>query len=96
VCEADGWAPTDYPRVLFSTVRFSVGDKLHGYTVKGVTAVQDFDLVAVQLTHDQTNAQHLHLARNDSNNAFGYVCLNSSTCTAQPMSVHVNLFCLFN
>lgn len=43
--------------------------------MKGVTAVQDFDLVAVQLTHDQTNAQHLHLARNDSNNAFGYTCL---------------------
>lgn len=38
----------------------------------------DFDLVAVQLTHDQTNAQHLHLARNDNNNAFGYVCLSTS------------------
>lgn len=38
----------------------------------------DFDLVAVQLTHDQTNAQHLHLARNDNNNAFGYVCRSTS------------------
>ena len=50
----------------------SDGDKLHGYTVKRIADVPDFDLVAVQLTHDSTSAQHLHLARSDSNNAFGY------------------------
>lgn len=44
----------------------------------------DFDLVAVQLTHDQTNAQHLHLARNDNDNAFGYVCLSTSTAVYVP------------
>jgi Zn-dependent M16 (insulinase) family peptidase len=47
------------------------GDKLHGYTVNRVTEVPEFDLVAVQLTHDKTSARHLHLARNDSNNVFG-------------------------
>ena len=49
------------------------GDQLHGYTVNSVTDVPEFDLVCVQLTHDKTSAQHLHLARDDSNNAFGYV-----------------------
>ena len=47
------------------------GDKLHGYTVNSVTDVPELDLVAVQLTHDKTNAKHLHLARDDTNNAFG-------------------------
>ena len=35
-----------------------------------VTPVSDFNLVAVQLTHDVTGAEHLHIARNDSNNTF--------------------------
>ena len=34
--------------------------------------MSDFNLVAVQLTHEKTNAQHLHVAREDSNNTFGY------------------------
>lgn len=48
------------------------GEKLHGYTVESVSAVPDFDLVAVKLRHDVTGAQHLHLARKDSNNVFRY------------------------
>ena len=52
--------------------KMTEGDKLHGYTVNRVTEVPEFDLVAVQLTHDKTSARHLHLARNDSNNVFGY------------------------
>lgn len=47
-----------------------VGSSLHGYTVKSVSPVPDFSLTAVQLVHDKTGAQHLHLARKDSNNAF--------------------------
>ena len=35
-----------------------------------VTPVSDFNLVAVQLTHENTNTQHLHIAREDSNNVF--------------------------
>ena len=58
------------------------GERLQGYTVNSVTEVPEFDLVAVQLTHDKTRAQHLHLARNDSNNTFGYVwILIQCTCT---------------
>ena len=49
------------------------GDTLHGYTVNTVTEVPEFDLVAVQLIHNKTGAKHLHLARDDDDNAFGYV-----------------------
>uniref|UniRef100_A0A8C9TND9 Pitrilysin metalloproteinase 1 n=1 Tax=Scleropages formosus TaxID=113540 RepID=A0A8C9TND9_SCLFO len=35
-----------------------------------VTPVSDLFLTAVKLTHDSTGAQHLHLARDDSNNLF--------------------------
>ena len=49
------------------------GDTLHGYTINSVTDVPEFDLVAVQLTHNRTGAKHLHLARYDDNNSFGYV-----------------------
>ena len=49
------------------------GDKLSGYTVNNVTEIPELDLVAVQLTHDKTGAKHLHIARDDSNNTFGYV-----------------------
>ena len=49
------------------------GDTLHGYTINSVTDVPEFDLVAVQLTHNRTGAKHLHLARDDDNNSFGYV-----------------------
>jgi Zn-dependent M16 (insulinase) family peptidase len=47
------------------------GDTLHGYTINSVTDVPEFDLVAVQLTHNRTGAKHLHLARDDDNNSFG-------------------------
>ena len=36
-----------------------------------VTEVPDFNLIAIELLHDTTKAQHLHLARQDSNNVFG-------------------------
>ena len=54
-----------------SIVNMRDGDKVHGYTVNSVTDVPELDLVAVQLTHDQTKAKHLHLARDDTNNTFG-------------------------
>ena len=49
----------------------SPGTELHGYTVKSVDEVTDFNLVAVQLHHDNTGARHIHVARKDSNNTFG-------------------------
>ena len=49
------------------------GDKLYGYTVENIADVPELQLIAVNLTHDASGAKHLHLARDDSNNAFGYV-----------------------
>ncbi|KAJ7385727.1 Presequence protease, mitochondrial [Desmophyllum pertusum] len=46
------------------------GDKIHGYTVNKVVSVPELFLVSVQLTHDKTGAEHLHIARDDSNNVF--------------------------
>jgi len=37
-----------------------------------VVSVPELFLVSVQLTHDKTGAQHLHIARDDSNNVFRY------------------------
>lgn len=37
-----------------------------------VVSVPELFLVSVQLTHDKTGAQHLHVARDDSNNVFRY------------------------
>ena len=55
----------------FFTGNFAPGSQVNGYTVKAVTEIPDFNLVAVQLSHDRTLAQHLHIARKDPNNSFG-------------------------
>uniref|UniRef100_A0A8C1YAJ7 Presequence protease, mitochondrial n=1 Tax=Cyprinus carpio TaxID=7962 RepID=A0A8C1YAJ7_CYPCA len=51
-------------------LQYTAGQKLHGFTVKEVTAVPDLFLTAVKLSHDATGAQYLHAARDDSNNLF--------------------------
>ncbi|KAM6920229.1 presequence protease, mitochondrial [Lycodopsis pacificus] len=50
--------------------RYQAGQKIHGFTVREVVVVPDLFLTAVKLTHDRTGAQHLHAARDDSNNLF--------------------------
>nr|XP_023660537.1 presequence protease, mitochondrial-like [Paramormyrops kingsleyae] len=49
---------------------YKPGQQIHGFTVTQVTAVPDLCLTAVKLTHDNTAAQYLHVARDDSNNLF--------------------------
>uniref|UniRef100_A0A8C6XRG6 Pitrilysin metalloproteinase 1 n=1 Tax=Naja naja TaxID=35670 RepID=A0A8C6XRG6_NAJNA len=51
-------------------LQFKSGDKIHGFTVNQVTVVPEFSLTAVKLNHDETGAQYLHVAREDSNNLF--------------------------
>lgn len=46
------------------------GDQLHGFTVTRKKHVPDLDLTAVELLHDKTGAQYLHVARDDKNNVF--------------------------
>lgn len=47
-----------------------VGEQLHGFTLKRVKEVPELELTAVELQHDKTGAEYLHIARDDSNNVF--------------------------
>ncbi|ODH45903.1 mitochondrial presequence protease [Paracoccidioides brasiliensis] len=49
----------------------AVGEKLHGFTVKEKKHVPELHLTAVLLKHDKTEADYLHVARDDRNNVFG-------------------------
>jgi len=61
------------PNVQLRSCRFSgfsVGDKLHGYSVDQVEKLPELSAVAVKLSHDGSGAQHLHVAKDDVNNTF--------------------------
>lgn len=49
----------------------AIGEKLHGFTVREKKHVPELHLTAVRLTHDKTDADYLHVARDDKNNVFG-------------------------
>lgn len=49
----------------------AIGEKLHGFTVREKKHVPELHLTAVHLTHDKTDADYLHVARDDKNNVFG-------------------------
>ncbi|OAX83403.1 mitochondrial presequence protease [Emergomyces africanus] len=49
----------------------TVGEKLYGFTVKEKKQVPELHLTAVLLKHDKTEADYLHVARDDKNNVFG-------------------------
>ncbi|KAM9308203.1 uncharacterized protein PAF06_012368 [Gastrophryne carolinensis] len=46
------------------------GQLIHGFRVNEVTPIPEFLLTAVKLIHENTGAQYLHLAREDSENLF--------------------------
>ncbi|KAK3684989.1 Metalloenzyme, LuxS/M16 peptidase-like protein [Podospora appendiculata] len=46
------------------------GEKLHGFTLLRTKHVPELELTALHLQHDKTGAEHLHIAREDSNNVF--------------------------
>ncbi|KAL7795337.1 Metalloenzyme, LuxS/M16 peptidase-like protein [Trichoderma ceciliae] len=46
------------------------GAKLHGFTVVRTKHVPELELTALQLQHDKTGADYLHIARDDTNNVF--------------------------
>ncbi|KAI5287761.1 Mitochondrial presequence protease [Ascosphaera aggregata] len=66
-----------FPRMFASTTVTDVasypaaGEKLHGFTVKEKKHVPELHLTAIHLRHDKTNADYIHVARDDSNNVFG-------------------------
>ncbi|XP_023404516.1 presequence protease, mitochondrial isoform X1 [Loxodonta africana] len=51
-------------------LQYKVGEKIHGFTVNQVTPIPELFLTAVKLSHDNTGARYLHLAREDNNNLF--------------------------
>ncbi|XP_002750056.1 presequence protease, mitochondrial [Callithrix jacchus] len=61
------WSST---RACERALQYQVGDKIHGFTVNQVTSVPELFLTAVKLSHDDTGARYLHLAREDTNNLF--------------------------
>lgn len=50
--------------------KFKKDEVLHGFIVDEVSKIDELFLTAVRLTHMSTGAQYLHLARDDTNNAF--------------------------
>lgn len=53
----------------FATSTLAVGDKIHDFSVLRSKSIPEFDLEATLLEH-KSGAQHLHIARDDSNNVF--------------------------
>ncbi|KAK2788491.1 Mitochondrial presequence protease [Onygenales sp. PD_12] len=49
----------------------AAGERLHGFTVQEKKHVPELHLTAVLLKHDKTEADYLHVARDDKNNVFG-------------------------
>ncbi|KAI8824441.1 peptidase M16C associated-domain-containing protein [Fimicolochytrium jonesii] len=49
---------------------YKPGQTLHGFIVQRVQRVPEFDLSAIQLKHDKTGADYLHVAKQDTNNVF--------------------------
>lgn len=49
---------------------FKIGENVHGFQVKEITRINEFNITAVNLTHETSKAEYLHLYRNDSNNVF--------------------------
>lgn len=50
--------------------KYPVGGIFHGYEIKRLIKVPELKLVAVDLVHNQTGSQHLHIDRDDKNNVF--------------------------
>lgn len=59
-----------YVAVANATSLPTVGDQLHGFTLKRVKQVPELELTALHLQHDKTGAEYLHIAREDTNNVF--------------------------
>ncbi|XP_065837454.1 presequence protease, mitochondrial-like [Oscarella lobularis] len=50
--------------------KYPIGSLVYGYKIVKATAVPEFHLIAVELVHEKTGAQHLHIDRPDSTNVF--------------------------
>ncbi|KAJ3175590.1 Mitochondrial presequence protease [Geranomyces variabilis] len=58
------------PSAASAAAKLQPGTTLHGFNVLRVQEVPQFNLTAIQLKHEKTGAEHLHVAKDDSNNVF--------------------------
>lgn len=64
------WPRRNYATVTDLKQYPSTGERLHGFTLKRSKHYPELELSALELHHDQTGAQYLHVARDDANNVF--------------------------
>lgn len=83
-----------------------MGEKLHGFTVQEKKHVPELHLSAVLLKHDKTDAEYLHVAREDKNNVFSigfktnppdatgvpHILEHTTLCGSEKSAPPVNLF----
>lgn len=50
--------------------RYAPGNEINGYVVQRILTVEELKLTAIELKHRQTGSEHLHIAKDDSNNVF--------------------------
>lgn len=50
--------------------KYPVGGIIHGYEIRRILPVPELKLTAVDLVHNQTGSEHLHIDRDDKNNVF--------------------------
>ncbi|AMD21644.1 HFL212Wp [Eremothecium sinecaudum] len=50
--------------------RYPLGKKIHDFEIKRVLPVPELSLTCVDLVHNKTGAEHLHIDRDDKNNVF--------------------------
>ena len=66
--------PRKFPRTYASLTDVSgypkPGESLHGFILNRTKHVPELQLTAIQLHHEKTGAEYLHVAREDTNNVF--------------------------
>ncbi|CAB4253698.1 similar to Saccharomyces cerevisiae YDR430C CYM1 Lysine-specific metalloprotease of the mitochondrial intermembrane space, member of the pitrilysin family [Maudiozyma barnettii] len=90
--------------------KYPIGGIIHGYEVRRVLPVPELRLTAVDLYHQQTGAEHIHIDRNDANNIFSiafktnppnatgvpHILEHTTLCGSEKYPVHDPFFKMLN
>ncbi|CAK4632029.1 unnamed protein product [Aphanomyces euteiches] len=63
-------------RALSSAPNFQVGSVVHGFEVLKKQTVPEYSITAIQLQHQATKAEYIHIDTVDTNNVFRYICVD--------------------
>lgn len=72
-CQVSKYVPSNrcnYASITSLESYPQIGEHIHGFTLKEKKHVPELHLTALQLEHEKTGAQYLHVARDDKNNVF--------------------------